>query len=552
MSHPTTTSSFLVPGRRTLRIAVCALTALLAYTALPAFSDDEPRDTDYEKGMAADGEKDYELAAKRFLKSAERGNPKAQFKIGVYYRFGQGVKEDHAEAIKWYLKAAEQGHPTAQFNLGAAYFNGEGVVKNEEEAVKWFLKAAESGDDNAQKVVGDLYRYGMYGIEQDPAKAAEWYKKAAARGNSAAQTKLGVMYLNGEGGLKQNDDEAFDLFESALKDKDADAAFYLAELYVHEKGLYNSDFSPVFGIQGVRKRFPGRAYSREQLIKRAAPYYKIAADAGNHEAQFKYFLCTEKDNKDKKYLNAAMDDGHVVAYLYHFFKSHWVDGVSEDVFKSNNVIKAIMETENADPHYVYWTCFLFNYTVKDPSAELIKEINNLYAKAAERGYAPAQDYLGQKYEHGGIDCRFYGPMSPKDEKEAVKWYAKAAEQGYLPAQYHLARCYEKGIGVEENDEESIKWYRKAIDNSINVLYVGIPKDDYYFQDKNHPPYRIGSLKADAAFKLGHYYEKGWGVDKNVDEAVKWYKRATSEKDFYGGFSDDDKEAKEALKRLGKE
>lgn len=37
--------------------------------------------------------------------------PEAQFRLGVSYDAGKGVRQDYCEATKWYSKAAEQGMP---------------------------------------------------------------------------------------------------------------------------------------------------------------------------------------------------------------------------------------------------------------------------------------------------------------------------------------------------------------------------------------------------------------------------------------------------------
>ena len=45
--------------------------------------------------------------------------------------------------------------------------------------------------------------------------------------------------------------------------------------------------------------------------------------------------------------------------------------------------------------------------------------------------------------------------------EAVKWFQKAAEQGYAEAQNNLGVCYMNGIGVSKNNDEAVKWFRQA-------------------------------------------------------------------------------------------
>jgi TPR repeat protein len=80
----------------------------------------------------------------------------AQINLGVMYKNGKGVPQNHQKAVKWYRKAAEQGLAPAQFYLGASYHNGEGVPQNRQEAVKWYRKAAEQGIAEAQSMLKKL------------------------------------------------------------------------------------------------------------------------------------------------------------------------------------------------------------------------------------------------------------------------------------------------------------------------------------------------------------------------------------------------------------
>ncbi len=76
---------------------------------------------------------------------AEKGDPKAQNKLGVYYQLGLSVEPDEAEACRWFRKAAEQGDGEAQFNLGEIYETGRGVPVNKREALLWFRKSCDNG-----------------------------------------------------------------------------------------------------------------------------------------------------------------------------------------------------------------------------------------------------------------------------------------------------------------------------------------------------------------------------------------------------------------------
>ena len=91
------------------------------------------------------------------LAEARKGDPIAQFKMGIIYLKGDSAPLNHAEAVKWYQKAANEGDSGAQTNLGAMYLNGDGVTKNNSEALKWFRKAADQGGADAQFNLGVMY-----------------------------------------------------------------------------------------------------------------------------------------------------------------------------------------------------------------------------------------------------------------------------------------------------------------------------------------------------------------------------------------------------------
>ena len=71
-------------------------------------------------------------------KAAERGDADAQCRLGLRNLLGDGMAKNFDEAAKWFLKAAEQGHPLAQWNLSVSYHHGVGVKKDENEALRNF------------------------------------------------------------------------------------------------------------------------------------------------------------------------------------------------------------------------------------------------------------------------------------------------------------------------------------------------------------------------------------------------------------------------------
>ena len=153
---------------------------------------------DYQAGLEAYERGDYETALKKLRPLAEKGNSKAQFRLGWMYGHGEGVIQNDEEAVEWYRKAAQQDHAIAQFNLGTRYATGKGVVQNYEETIKWYEKAIEQGPAGDQAILGVRYANGA-GIAQDYGKALKCFRKAVEQGNTIAQLYLGSMYEYGTG-----------------------------------------------------------------------------------------------------------------------------------------------------------------------------------------------------------------------------------------------------------------------------------------------------------------------------------------------------------------
>lgn len=78
-------------------------------------------------------------------KSAEAGNPGAQYDLGVMYAFGECVSKDETKAAEWFQKAAMQGNKYAQFELGVLCEFGRGISKDEVKAAEWYQMAAAQG-----------------------------------------------------------------------------------------------------------------------------------------------------------------------------------------------------------------------------------------------------------------------------------------------------------------------------------------------------------------------------------------------------------------------
>ncbi len=113
------------------------------------------------------------------MRSAERGNARAQAMLGFMYEFGRRVPQDYVLAAKWYFRAAEQGEPHGQHLLGLLFDKGFGVPEDAIEAYKWLnLAAARVGPGERAYYIrmrdAIAYKMDRYMIAEGQARARAW------------------------------------------------------------------------------------------------------------------------------------------------------------------------------------------------------------------------------------------------------------------------------------------------------------------------------------------------------------------------------------------
>ena len=110
----------------------------------------------------------------RFRKSAEQGEAEAQYRLGLAYCLGHGVKKDYIESVKWLRRSADQGNAKAQYYLGFCYSIGRCLVKNVQTAYGWFLLSEAGGGESASAILANL-ETSLSPVQQQMARA--WAKQ---------------------------------------------------------------------------------------------------------------------------------------------------------------------------------------------------------------------------------------------------------------------------------------------------------------------------------------------------------------------------------------
>ena len=145
-------------------------------------------------------------------------------------------------------------------------------------------------------------------------------------------------------------------------------------------------------------------------------------------------------------------------------------------------------------------------------------------KAAREGVAKAQNQLGVLYEKGlGVQ---------KSQKQSVNWYRRAAEQGHPAALFNMGRmCC---LGPSPDYKTAFAWYLKSADQGNAEAQFQLGKMCEQGQGISSPDhlkafnwYQEAAQKGNpkAQYALGVLYKTGLGVEKNNENASRWFHRA---------------------------
>ncbi len=157
------------------RLAVPALVCgAILHAVLPmAWADSAAGRAAFDKG-------DFVQAMAEWTSAAERGDPEAEFQLGMLHERGD-LKQDYKQADHWYEKAAEHGHIGAEYRLAWIWgVGGDDFPADPVEAYKWILLASEKGLATDLKIQLEkvLDRNQQAGGQK---RAASWKEAHAAR-----------------------------------------------------------------------------------------------------------------------------------------------------------------------------------------------------------------------------------------------------------------------------------------------------------------------------------------------------------------------------------
>jgi TPR repeat protein len=376
---------------------------------------------------AALDRKDFAASRRLTRPLAEAGDSRAEYRMGFLADKGKDRPKDQTEALGWFMKAHEKGFVVATHSLGLIFHNGWGVPKDEARARFYFALGSRKGYLGSDFCLADSYLTGPPG-QTDIPKAVEIFRRAAEKGYPDAQVKMGELYMNGTG-VPANFEQAAAWYQRAAAQGSARAEFSMGLLY-SSNAFRPRDYVKAreWHLKAASKNFPDALF--------VLGWYSLQGFVGKKDpaAAIRYFKLAAENSSQPKFV-------YSIAHM-------------------------LSEGDQGAPI--------------DPALAA-----QLYERAAEEGWAPAQHNLALLFFHGrGVQ---------RDYEKGFDWETKAAGHGITYAKENLASYYARGIGRNKNPAEALRWARSGAEDG----------------------------SAFCEFELSIDYETGFGVKRNDAEAFRW-------------------------------
>ena len=532
----------------------------------------------YKKGKGV--KRDDQKALYWFTKASEQGCKRANFHIGMMYENGDGVKKNYLKALDYFMdsgvysehiknkieiykKEAEVGEGELQYKLGLIYENGIGIRKYSKSAIYWYKKAASNGIRDANNRLACLYYRNhdnesfekafdllkkhaeigdastqcllaeIYEDEGDYENSLKWCEKASAKGDCHATHNLALLYFEGEG-TEKNPEKAFELLKKAAEQGNEDSLEVLENLkkdYEKSKKIHieNNTVSKNEDISDDDEDFEDDDWNEEDEVKKCeesndfTSISNIATVNNNSREEKKAEI---KENKiseifinditspklpEERYIKNCKTSALTFYHLGQMY--YYGDYIPQDYCKAFRCYAKATELgnryaqknlsimyyygEGVEKDYSKAFKLYHEYIETSPEFKLLNSIfgnrktenNQELKKAVEDNDLKEQISIG-KY--------FFDKQRTQDYKKALEWYMKAAEQGDESAQNMVRQIYFK---LQDYDN-LLKWCKKGIEQN----------------------------QTDAKYTMGLILLKGYGVEKNILKAKEWYEKAAEDND----------------------
>ncbi|MBY0354624.1 MAG: sel1 repeat family protein [Rickettsiales bacterium] len=426
------------------------------------------------QGRLRDADADEKTAIALLEKAVESGNPNAAYILARHLeRRGVGKAPNYKEAEYWYRAALRGQVGEAAIALVSLAKRGYITLPSKQSkqelsalGISLLQQRTDRGDSTAAYRLGRIYALGIT-AEADLAEAKQWYLRAAKLGSVSALRELSLM-------ASRNDKNA------------TEAAKYM--LQAAESG------SIVSAVELAKKLARPEGYYLDVSQEVAHLWAERAAAVGNVTAigiLSTQLLAEGKVEQAVSYLERAASKGNMESYLtlYRLFKN--AEGVAKDTERAARYFVSALQSRQLVPQEKERLALI----LLDGSEPVYDETKglSLLNEAANEGAIDAMSLLADMYLHG--------KNVAVDVGKALSWLEKASALGDVTSTLTLSLLYEEGVLVKQN--------RMKANRLITQTLKNVAPDD-----------------SQAMMTIGKAYVEGKGVVVDMDEAAKWFKRAT--------------------------
>lgn len=474
-------------------------------------------------------EQDYNKAYYSFKLSAINGYAHANYYIGNMYYYGLGFEQSFEKAAEHY-RAHENKDMYATYRLAKMYLKGEGVSVDLKKAEELLLKCSD-------RVI--LANYDLARIYEEnsnifdvSAETIQKYYKAALEGllkqeqdkhDPFTEMCIGSMYLNGKG-TDINVENAVSWFDKASLSGNPDAAYQLAYIYTSDKYNFNdAEKANEYykkALEGYEKSENGnenstaeyhlgsmyfRALGTEQDIERAISWFSKSMQNGNSEAAYRLAQIFSSDEygffdeeKANIFYNYAADAGHIYANYY-------LGNIS---LEKEDVLKAIEHFEKAAEGNISHAWYKLGQIYSNETSEFfnIVKAQECYNKALNQHISDYSNKPDDFTAYRIASMYIYGQGTVINIPEAISWFEKSYKFGNPDAAYRLGNIYHSDKYGFRNNNLAYQYYNFAFNSYMNEF--------------NRNP-----ADCNLAMRIGTMYHYGLGVERDIEKALSWYKKA---------------------------
>lgn len=409
-------------------------------------------------------------------RASTRGFGPALCRLAACMESGVGGKRDVPHALKLVRESEAQKVPEAVYLLGL--WTDSGLIPGGEvKSMAYFQQAADAEEPHAQFFLSRCAFLGQK-LERNPETGLKWLQRAAMNDFPEAQFRLGMEYFEGRH-IPKNEEEAVRWFELASRQRHAPGMNALAWCLEHACGV-------------------------EPDTDRAKKLYRLAAEAGNGNAQFNLGLNLISElSKETQTLASSVPSPASSTFSSSVPSSltlseeslKWLRLAEKNgILDAAQLLNELEKNEGSEKNRGEKSAF--SDSVSNSASETASNVSSepfseyWLRHSAAQGNPDAWQRLGVLF-YSGKDGLLH------DEHLAAAAFRRGADLGQKTARYNLACCFRNGCGTKEMKKEEAR----AFESFRLAALQGLPE---------------------AQFALGRCFSEGRGTSRNLEEAVRWY------------------------------